>query len=348
MSKTKLTLFLIISPLFALLLAAGQLYYHLDVWQYSGKPATFIIKPGESFSKINYHLKKQELISNSRVFHRYASFKQILNKFKAGEYLIETDSTMLDVISTLMDGKSKTISITIPEGKNLYEIAKSLESKKITTYDDFVNTAKDREFVRSLNIVGDTAEGYLFPETYHFTKNSAAKNIITAMVNQFKQQTKDFNFVQGDLTPHQIVILSSIVEKETGAAWERPKIAGVFLNRLKKPMRLQSDPTTIYGIYERFNGNLKKSDLQEKTAYNTYKIAGLPKGPICNPGLKALKAVISPDQHKFLYFVSMNDGTHVFSTRYSDHVRAVNKYQKQRAFRQGRSWRDLKKKKEDN
>lgn len=348
MSKKKLSLFLIISPLFAVLLAVGQLYYHLDVWQFSGKPQTFIIKPGDTFSKINYRLKKQGLISNSRVFHRYASFKHFLNKFKAGEYLINTDSTMLDVIATLMEGKSKTISITIPEGKNLYEIAKKLERKKITTYADFLRTAKDKDFVHSLNIKGDTAEGYLFPETYHFTKNSSAKTIIKLMVSQFKQKTKSLDFVQGDLTPHQIVILSSIVEKETGAAWERPKIAGVFLNRLKKPMRLQSDPTTIYGIYERFNGNLRKKDLQEKTDYNTYRMAGLPKGPICNPGMKALEAVIKPDVHKFLYFVSMNDGTHVFSTRYSDHVRAVNKYQKQRAFRKGRSWRDLHQKKKKN
>jgi UPF0755 protein len=110
-------------------------------------------------------------------------------------------------------------------------------------------------------------------------------------------------------------------------------------------MRLQSDPTTIYGIFEHFNGNLKKKHLLEKTPYNTYKISGLPKGPICNPGLEAINAVLHPKKHNYLYFVSMNDGTHVFSARYSDHVRAVNKYQKSRKYRQGRSWRDLHKKK---
>lgn len=345
MKKKTLIIFLLLAPLFAVTLAGMQVYYNLAIWEYTGQERTFIVNPGEPFSKINYRLKKEKLISNSRIFHRYSSFKKVLSKFKAGEYVIETNSTMLEIVDTLVSGKSKTISITIPEGKNLYEIGKRLEQKKITTYKNFVAAAKDTTFVHSLNITAQTAEGYLFPETYNFTKNSKAKNIIRAMVNQFKQQTKKMDFTQGGLTPHQIVILSSIVEKETGASWERPKIAGVFLNRLAKPMRLQSDPTTIYGIYEKFNGNLRKKDLQTKTAYNTYRMAGLPQGPICNPGLKALEAVIKPEKHKFLYFVSMNDGTHVFSRKYSDHVRAVNKYQKQKRYRKGRSWRDLKNKK---
>jgi UPF0755 protein len=252
---------------------------------------------------------------------------------------------MVELLNILLHGKSKTIAVTIPEGKNIFEIGKILERKNIIQYAKFITLAKDRTFTKSLGIPAERVEGYLFPETYHFTKQSPAKIVIKTMVNQLKKKTKNLNFRQGNLTPHQIIILASIVEKETGAGWERPIIAGVFLNRLKKHMRLQSDPTTIYGIFEHFNGNLKKKHLLEKTPYNTYKISGLPKGPICNPGLEAINAVLHPKKHNYLYFVSMDDGTHVFSARYSDHVRAVNKYQKSRKYRQGRSWRDLHKKK---
>ena len=344
MSKKHLFIILVASPLLAIFMASIQIYYYLGIWQYDGADQVFTIRPGETFSKINYRLKKEQLISNARIFHRYTGYKKALTKFKAGEFLIKKDSTMIDIFNTLINGKARTITITIPEGKNLYEIGKRLAAKKITTYQDFVHWAKHPQFVHSLHITANTVEGYLFPETYNFTKNATAKRVITTMVNQFKRKTKQLDFIQGTLSPHEIVTLASIVEKETGAAWERPQIAGVFLNRLKKPMRLQSDPTTIYGFFERYKGNITKKDLQTKTAYNTYRIAGLPQGPICNPGIKAINAVLHPSTHKFLYFVSQNDGTHVFSRRYSDHVRAVNKFQKQRKYRTGRSWRNLKQK----
>ncbi len=344
MNRNKLIIFLIIAPLFAIMLAAAQVYYYFAIWEYSGPETTFVIKPGESFSSINYRLKKQGLISNAKIFYRYASLQKIVNKFRAGEYVIPSHITMPEIIDTLLSGRSKTVPITIAEGKNLYEIGKLLARKKITSYQDFVQTATDRNFVGQLGIPADSAEGYLFPETYRFTRNSSAKYIIKTMVKEFNRKIKNLDFTVSHLTKHQVIILASIVEKETGAAWERPKIAGIFLNRLKKHMRLQSDPTTIYGIYEHFDGNLRKKDLQQKTAYNTYRINGLPKGPICNPGLDAIKAVLHPEKHHYLYFVSMNDGTHVFSEHYRDHIKAVNKYQKSRKYRVGRSWRDLRKK----
>lgn len=139
-----------------------------------------------------------------------------------------------------------------------------------------------------------------------------------------------------------MIVLASIVEKETGAKVERPTIAGVFHNRLNKRMRLQSDPTTIYGIWERYKGNIRKSDLLEETPYNTYKIPSLPVGPICNPSLEAIKAVIKPEEHNYLFFVSKNDGTHVFTEKYSDHNSAVNEFQKNSKSREGKSWRNLK------
>lgn len=343
MTKKLIILFLL-APAFAIALSGIRVYYYISVWEYSGKTIHFEIKPGEGFASINGRLKRKQIISNSRIFHRYSQFNGIMTKFKAGRYQIKSRSNMLQVIDNLLLGKSINISVTFPEGKNLYQVAQILEDNQITNAKDFIKQAKNYKFVQSLNIPSETVEGYLYPDTYHFNKNTSPKSVIKKMTNLFKSKTKKLNMTQGKLTPFQVITLASIVEKETGASWERPIIAGVFLNRLKKRMRLQSDPTTIYGIYESFNGNLRKKDLRKKTPYNTYKISALPIGPISNPGLESLKAVISPKKHNFLYFVSMNDGTHIFSKNYRDHRRGVKKYQKSSKFRKGRSWRDLKKK----
>jgi UPF0755 protein len=234
--------------------------------------------------------------------------------------------------------------ITIPEGKNMYQVGKILEEQKIVDYDDFIKTVKDKSFLKSLGIPGNTAEGYLYPDSYKFALNTPPRTVVRTMYSAFKRKTKNLGLNKSSLNSHQVVILASIVEKETGASFERPQIAGVFHNRLKKKMRLQSDPTTIYGIYETFNGNLRKKHLLEKTPYNTYKIPALPAGPIANPGLEAIKAVLSPSKHSYLYFVSQNDGTHVFTKNYKDHLKAVERFQINRANRVGKSWRDLKEK----
>jgi UPF0755 protein len=162
------------------------------------------------------------------------------------------------------------------------------------------------------------------------------------MISLFEKKTEHLNFSHSFLNKHQVIILASVVEKETGAKFERPAIAGVFTNRLKKRMRLESDPTTIYGIWSRYKGNIRKSDLLEVTPYNTYKIPALPIGPISNPSIEAIEAVLNPSEHEFLFFVSKNDGTHVFSKSYKDHAAAVDSFQKNNQARKGKSWRDLK------
>jgi UPF0755 protein len=231
----------------------------------------------------------------------------------------------------------------------LYLLSDILKAEKIIENKaDFIRLAKDPQFVKSLGIPSERVEGYLYPDTYRFTPKSDPKDIITAMVSVFRKKTDrlDFSKAPQDLNEFQVLTLASVVEKETGAAQERPLIAGVFINRLKKRMRLQSDPTTIYGIYESFDGNLRKRDLLQKTPYNTYKIPALPKGPISNPGLLSIKAVLNPDAHQFLYFVSLNNGRHYFSKTYKEHKGAVEKYQKNWKARSGKSWRDLNKKEE--
>jgi UPF0755 protein len=283
-------------------------------------------------------------IPNARIAHYWAKFHGIMDKFKAGTYTIEPGDTMPDIFNKFVEGKAELVSVTIPEGQNIYQIGKILQSKGICSYQDFITAAKSKELLNEYSIDAPSFEGYLFPETYFFSKKTPANIVINKMNMLFNQRINQLDFSNSFLNQDQVITLASVVEKETGAKFERKTIAGVFINRLRKNMRLQSDPTTIYGIYENFNGNLRKKDLLEKTPYNTYKIKALPIGPISNPSLAAIKAVLAPEKHNYLYFVSKNDGTHVFTSTYKEHQKAVNWYQKRRGSRKGKSWRNLKQK----
>ncbi|MBL7664945.1 MAG: endolytic transglycosylase MltG [Bacteriovoracaceae bacterium] len=340
----KLVYFLILPPIIGLLLSGMHIYYLMT----KGVPTQntfFQIKTGDTFAQINYRLYKDNLISNPRLFHYYSKFKNSLTKFKAGTYEIQKGANLLDVHEALISGLPVLLSITIPEGKNLYEISEILAAKGfVKNASDFVQAAKSEKILKKYNLTGDSTEGYLYPETYRFAPETPAELIVSTMVEQFKRATKSLTLAYPNLNPHQIITLASIVEKETGATFERRTIAGIYHNRLKKKMRLQADPTTIYGIYHRdgkFNGNLRKKDLLEATSYNTYKILGLPLGPICNPSRAAIEATLDPEPHNYLYFVSKNDGTHVFTATYKEHNQAVDTWQRTRSNRAGKSWKDL-------
>jgi len=340
----KFFIFFVLAPILALSLAGVKIYYDLSAWTYGGPEVVFTIKAGENFASINGRLKNAKIIFNPKVFHHYCKFKGYLTRFRAGSFKIIPGLNMLGVIDILLNDPGITINVTIPEGKNIFEIGKLLEARNVTPYKEFIKSARDPNFMKELGIPASRAEGYLFPNTYKFSPKSSARQVIRTMVKEFRKIYRELAIYPSTLSEHEVVTLASIVEKETGAAHERPAIAGVFHNRLKKRMRLQSDPTTIYGIYESYNGNLRKKHLRMKTPYNTYKISGLPKGPISNPGKASLRAVLKPSSHKNLYFVSKNDGTHIFSRTYKDHRKAVEKWQKNWRNRRGRSWRDLNKK----
>lgn len=328
-------------PLLLALFIGG---YIVNVLQhtYQGEDTTFEVKNGDTFGRINQRLFEQGLIPDKRVFHYYAKYKKILTKFQAGNFTIKRGSNFTDVANTLVYGLPNLTTITIPEGKNMYEIAKIIEQSGICSEQDFLNAAQLPEMISHLNVEATNLEGYLYPETYRFAPKTPAKTVVKTMIDLFNAKTGNINFSHPFLSKHEVIILASVVEKETGAKVERPLIAGVFTNRLKKRMRLQSDPTTVYGIWSRYTGNIRKSDLLEFTPYNTYKIPALPIGPIANPSIEAIKAVLSPESHDYLYFVSKNDGTHVFSKSYEDHNRAVGDYQKNASARKGKSWRNLK------
>ena len=228
----------------------------------------------------------------------------------------------------------------------MYQVADVLVAKgMIENTFEFLKACKDKDFVKSLGLSTDTVEGYLYPNTYSISKKTEAREIIKIMVKEFnKVFTEDYEKRALELrfTKDQIVVLASIIEKETGASSERPLISSVFHNRIKTNMKLQSDPTTIYGVWETYKGNLTKKDLNTYSPYNTYYNYGLPKGAIASPGKDAILAALYPESSNYLYFVSKNDGTHVFSSSYRDHNRAVFEYQKTRENRVGKSWRDYK------
>jgi UPF0755 protein len=226
-------------------------------------------------------------------------------------------------------GKGIFQSVTIPEGLTVREIAELLGKMQIADGAKFLALAAESELLQSLGLDHGGLEGYLFPDTYYFTPATPEREILLAMAEQFRKAIRPLLAQRDDgigLSPHEIVTLASVVEKETGVEAERPLVSAVFHNRLKRQMPLQSDPTVIYGL-KKFDGNLTRKDLREPSPYNTYRITGLPPGPICNPGLSSIRAALYPADVPFLYFVSKNDGTHLFSESLAEHNRAVKTYQ---------------------
>ena len=342
MSKRNLIIFTVFAPLLSIILIAIRIYYSAAVWKYPGADYKFMISPNEHFATINTRLKNENLIHSARLFHHYCQYKGVMTKFKPGLYTVKHGSNLFDVVNTLLNEKSQLPLFTVPEGKNMYEIAAMLEAAKITSASEFLNEAKNKDLLAEFKIDGESAEGFLYPETYDFIPNLPAKQVIRTMLREYQKKLAGLELKRSDLSAKEIMILASMVEKETGDKSERPMIAGVFLNRLKIKMRLQSDPTTIYGIFENYKGNITKKDLLTPSDYNTYTLPALPKGPISNPGLASINAVLNPAAHKFLYFVSQNDGTHIFSENYEKHQEAVKKWQQTAKNREGHSWREHK------
>jgi len=234
-----------------------------------------------------------------------------------------------EILEKLVKGDVVLYRLTIPEGYTMRQIADLVGESGVAGRDVFLKALSNRQLIAAQNIDAQSFEGYLFPDTYFFPKDVSAEKIISAMVSRFRTAMTSRRLERAQelgLSVHEVVTLAAMIEKETGAAEERPVISSVFHNRLKRGMRLESDPTVIYGI-EDFDGNLTRKHLAEQTPYNTYRIKGLPAGPIANPGEAAIEAALYPADTGYLYFVARKDGTHQFSTNIRDHNRAVAKYQ---------------------
>ena len=310
-------------------------------------PVAYLLPKGTSLRQLSLDLKKKEIIDNAFYFRLLARLTG-QHKLRSGEYLIEKHHTPSSLLTLFNSGKSITRPITVTEGMNMYEIAELFALKGYSSKENFLFLCKDQAFIQKL--LGKrlpSLEGYLFPDTYVLDRWVHPKTLITQMVKRFLEVYKEVE-KRSILPPHwkqnEVVTLASIIEKETGAPWERSLISSVFHNRLNRDMPLQTDPTVIYGVLHEegiFLKNLKRVHLKQRTPYNTYTFKGLPPGPIANPGKEALLATLRPVKSNYFYFVSRNDGTHVFSKTYREHSKAVRRYQLNPKARRGKSWRNL-------
>lgn len=295
-----------------------------------------VITPGTGSRGIGRLLHEKGIISNPMLFSFLCWYRSAGQKLKAGEYAFLALSTPERILDQLVTGRVVLHKVTFPEGSTIRDVAAILHEKGLAPVQETLRIAGDSQSIQEFGIPAASLEGYLFPETYHFEKAMSAPFILKTMVNEFRRRLPESweqNAEKLGLTLHQVVILASIVEKEAVLDGERPLIAAVFLNRLKRGMPLQSDPTAVYDL-EDFRGPVEPIHLKRQSPYNTYWIKGLPPGPICNPGAKSIRAVLAPENVPYLYFVSNDDGSHQFSDSLEEHQKAVSRYYRKRKERQ--------------
>jgi UPF0755 protein len=291
-----------------------------------------MVEEGLSLKQVATSLEEKGIIKNKTFFLLWARLRGYGKSIKSGEYSLSPAMAPVKIFDILTRGIIITHPVTFPEGFSAEQIGETLARNINVDKSEFLSLVHNSVILKKYGISGESLEGYLYPDTYQFSRVQSPESIIEVMTGRFNEVISPLRKRIGEtgMTLENVVTLASIVEKETGRADERPLIAGVFSNRIKKGMRLDSDPTVIYGIKD-FNGNLTRDDLHRYTPYNTYVIKGLPPGPICNPGIESIRAVLYPADTDYLYFVAKNDGTHYFSRSLEEHNRRVITYQKKRA-----------------
>lgn len=321
------------SVLFTLLLI--PLLAYLALVTYGGTPVskgrasyTIDIPRGASFLEIVDILDATGLIKHRLLFCLLAVSQRAAGRMKAGEYEFTEAMTPLEIINKMIRGDIKGYRVTLPEDLNLREIAARLAAYKLVDEKRFMTLAADRDFLNSLGIQASSLEGYLFPDTYLLDRSIETRGIIKIMVDQFWKKVTPQMLSQArtlGFTTQEFVTLASLIGKESGDKGEKPLISAVFHNRLKKGMKLQSDPTAVYDV-SNFCGVITRKDLLNNTPHNTYRINGLPPTPIANPGLDSLQAALHPAPVDYLFFVSKNNGTHSFSSNLAAHCQAISRY----------------------
>jgi UPF0755 protein len=321
-----------------LVLAAGGGWWWLQsrlAQPYRGfsTPDVFVeLPPGSSVSGIAARLAAKGVVTDPLTFRLAARVSGVERKLQAGEYRFAEAASALDVVRRIADGDVFVQPLTFPEGKTIREMSEIFEATGLGTAADFRLAAEDTSLVADLDPSARSLEGYLFPDTYALARGSGAAGAVKAMVDRFSHELTSelrVELQQSGMTLREVVTLASIVEKETGAGSERPKVAAVYRNRLRIGMPLQCDPTVIYALMlsGKWRGNLTREHLQLNSPYNTYRFPGLPPGPIASPGRASIEAVLRPADVTYLYFVSRNDGTHVFASTLAEHNRNVQQWQ---------------------
>ena len=287
------------------------------------------ITDGMSFKAISATLKKEGVIRYRGYFEIIGRIQGISRKVRVGYYGLNTSMSMWEVLEALRKGRIIEYEVVVPEGYNLYQIGWTLANTPlISDPQQFIKLVKSKNYVHSLGIDADTLEGYLFPDTYFLPKGIKLEDIPKKMVLRYKAVFDDSYRARAQelgLSEQQVITLASIIEKEAKISSERKLISAVYHNRLKKGMRLQADPTCVYGT-KAWITKVTFSDLKRKSPYNTYLHKGLPPGPIANPGQGAILAALYPEPVDYLFFVAQGDGSHYFSSDYSTHAKAVDRY----------------------
>ncbi len=316
---TFLVLAIVIGALFA-----GLSYWFLSPTEKFAPPREVTIAKGESFRQIARALAEAGVVRSELALRFYGRVSGTASQIKPGDYAFKGGERIPDVMRHLVKGDFIVVTVTIPEGLTVHEIAERLAQTGLVCEDDFENAARDGALVRALGLMPLGAEGYLFPATYKFSPHAKIDDVLAAMLSRFYQvltpEVEERMFKVG-LDPRRLVTMASIVEKEAKAPAERPLIAGVFYNRLRLGMPLQSDPTAQYELDGAKESAV--SAVHTASAFNTYDFAGLPPGPIANPGLKSIEAALNPTQTDYLYFVAREGGTHAFSKSYDEHRRVI-------------------------
>jgi UPF0755 protein len=327
--------------LLALVLLAGAAWaawWHETKWPKVAEgapPVRLVVPPGASADTIARQLHALGLARHPLTFRLLARSRGVGGKLKAGEYALSGPLSLEGILDVLLRGDVVRRELTVPEGRSLDEIA-ALVAAEGMDLEAFLAAARDPAPMRDLDPLARDLEGYLFPDTYDVPQSPEAPHVLVRrMALRFREVFGPElpRILERGLTVRQVVTLASIVELETARPTERPRIAAVFLNRLRRGMPLQTDPSIIYALKKagRWDGNIRKADFDIDSPYNTYRRPGLPPGPLGSPGREAVLAVIAPAPTKDLYFVSRNDGTHEFSATLEAHNRAVSRYQRRRA-----------------
>ncbi|HEY6871285.1 MAG TPA: endolytic transglycosylase MltG [Geobacteraceae bacterium] len=327
--KNKKRLFFIILAIVLVLLPLAGFGVFVVTPAGAGKNVRlFDFGEGSSLKKLAGELERAGIISSARMFVFYARLRGADARVKAGSYQFSDGLSPAEILRRMVAGEIFAARFAVPEGYSTYQIAELLESRGIFKKEPFLKQCVNRELLKELGISGTSVEGYLYPSTYTIPPNMDEAGLVRMMVEQF-DKVYGQRFAERvkalGVSRSMVVTVASMIEKEAVVPTERPLIASVFRNRLKRGMPLQSDPTAIYGI-RAFGGKVSKQDIMRRTPYNTYLIKGLPPGPIGNPGKDAIEAAITPAASDYLYFVARKDGTHYFSATLEEHNRAVRRY----------------------
>lgn len=309
---------------------AAEFYFLAPLDPTNSTTSIFEVPADRNFREVAADLEVKNYIKHRYAIRLLAKLQKKDTLVMAGEYEFSPSMTPQQILDAMVEGRMILRKVTLKEGVTLAEIGPLLEEAGITQKGLFEEALNDAQFREELRVPATSFEGYLFPETYRIQRNTSPRKVIQKLRNQLEVTWNpewNLRLIELQMTKHQILTLASIIEKESGNAEEQPVVASVFHNRLKRGMRLQSDPTVIYGI-PNFNGNITKIDLQTPTPYNTYIIAGLPPGPIASPGFSAIKAALYPAETNYFYFVGNGKGKHIFSETLDEHNQAVNVFQR--------------------